>query len=217
MRRATFLFFMLLQLPSANADMILTIREVGDDLEFNLRGSIDTSVFSSVGFASSQASGFARSEMTNVYGSDGAMGTGTHTQLNSPTSNGYTYWLPDDMAMMPLGSFPIYSRVTRLRRASPFWFGYSDLAQSLGPPNTIVDRVVLPAGYESGSTVNLSFLEPNKDFSSLKIIPGDFWGVSFTDGKGGTQSVLFHALPEPASLIILLAALFVSCPMGIRG
>jgi hypothetical protein len=66
--------------------------------------------------------------------------------------------------------------------------------------------VHLPDGYASNTHISLDYIALNESFATLGIARGDRWGVAFTGGAGGTQAIIFHAVPEPSTLGLALLA-----------
>jgi hypothetical protein len=70
------------------------------------------------------------------------------------------------------------------------------------------NTIYLPNGYAYGDTINVSVSGVANSLADLGLTDGDSWGVSFSDGGGGTQSLAFSAseaaaVPEPSSLGLL--------------
>jgi|GEM_PF-2980425 len=193
-----FLAFMLSQHSTATADMILSIREVGNDLSFNLQGSIDTSALPrGPGFASYNGSS------GGAYG-HGGFSDGASTALSTTQSIGDVYSFNDDQGLTRVGSWPTYSVPAHsVLLSQSIWYGFTDATRLLS--SSITDWVIVPDGYVSGDYLDISFVEPNRSFRSLFLTPGNLWGVSFDNGAGGVQSMLFHAVPvpEPSSALLL--------------
>jgi hypothetical protein len=183
--------------------MTLYFREVGRDVTMRLRGSIDTSVFAeSPGNAS--LSGGAGSFSHSGYftaTSGSAEGTGNQTTVISAAVQGIAFRFLNDAALMSVGTYPplqLSSKV--LTNAPPFWFGFLDITQTTGTPGALRDGVYLPFGYASNEFISLDYTARNQSFANLGFARGDRWGVSFTNGSGGTQEIIFHAAPEPSAL-----------------
>lgn len=206
------LFFVLslawLVLPqTADADMTLTIKPVGDDLLFRLRGTIDTSVFS---IGPLTIGGRPGNSFTHGYsavsGTGGLSGISADSTISSSTSQVDLYFFSDDKALMPFGELPARIGSQRFTVSPPFWFGYRDGTQSSGLPGHLKDAILLPYQYDSGSFVDLLFTQPNTDLSRYYIEQGYYWGVTFADGTGSRQSVTFHVVPEPTTDALALTA-----------
>ena len=64
----------------------------------------------------------------------------------------------------------------------------------------------LPDGYASNEFISLDYIALDESFATLGFSRGDRWGVLFADGAGGTQAIIFHAVPEPSTLGLALVA-----------
>ena len=109
-------------------------------------------------------------------------------------------------------SFGVTSGVTRFGTAPgafvfpvsapSFEIGYGDNTGS-----TFDSTIILPPGYTSGTSLNLSSVNFANSLADLSLTVGDSWGVSFTDGSGGSQSITFQAttaaVPEPSTFGLL--------------
>ena len=211
LRRALCLFFAatLFAAMPAQANLNLEISEVGNDLVFQLQGSLDTSVFA-IGPSNASTGGFGLFSYFN----NGISPTGTvvGTSITDGSVFGDNYLFADDMAFTPIGNFPgngaFPSNAFFGLTSNPlFWFSFTDHTPSPGVAGSFDDTITLPNGYVSGTTITLSHTEPNATFADLNLVPGEFWGVSFTDGMGGTQSVSFSTVPEPGPGLLALLAL----------
>jgi hypothetical protein len=193
----------------AVADMTLSIRPVGDDLQFRLQGSINTSVFAA---GPGEIGGRPGSSFTHgaytVSGTGGLSGSGVRSTISSSSRQVDLYYFSGDDGLSPFGSIPLRVGSQSFTLSPPFWFGYSDGTQFSGPPNSIRDSIYLPDEYVSGSFIDLLFRQPNRDLSRYYLEQGDYWGVRFSNGAGGQQAITFQVIPEPgASTLLTLAAL----------
>jgi len=187
------------------ADMTLYFQEVGTDVALQLRGSIDTSVFA--GFPSNATSTgtgfFTHSAYTSVTGG-GSTGTGKRTTVISGVVAGDGFRFFNDAAMTSIGSPPPLKPGSHsINPAPPFWFGFLDVTQTSGSPGTIIDDVYLPDGYSSNELISFDCIAFNTSFAALGFARGDRWGVSFVNGTGGTQQIIFQAVPEPSTISLL--------------
>jgi hypothetical protein len=189
--------------------MTLYLREVGNDVAFYLEGSINTSVFNGPpanattgGTGTFSHGGFQRTA------GDGSWAFGVRAFVMSGSVNGDQYFFANDAAMTTVGTPRLQGKSNFLNTRPPFWFGFEDLTQMAGTPGRFRDEVYVPDGYTSNDFISLDFIERNNTFATLGLALGDRWGVSFTDGAGGTQSIIFHAIPEPSTFgVALLSAL----------
>lgn len=194
-RRCAAVFFLFGLGSFAFADMELTITDTGTGVQFCLQGSLDVSAINQTGTA------FATfSQFTHTDGGSAGSGTFDWTQLIS-NMNGLNLIFPDDMSLTPIGNIPAGTDNENLSVSSPFYVGYVDYVSGATAFN---DSLRLPIGYTSGSTVNMCFTDPAKTLSDFALAPGDFWGVSFADSNGDTQTMTFNVVPEPDHLVMLL-------------
>jgi hypothetical protein len=195
----------------AVADMTLTIRPIGDDLQFRLFGSINTSVFASgpLNTGGSPGNSFTHGAFT-VSGTGGLSGSSIDSRISSSTRQVDLYYFADDSSLSPFGSIPLRVGSQGFTLSPPFRFGYSDGTQFSGPPNSIRDSVYLPDEYVSGSFIDLLFLQPNRDLSRYYLEQGDYWGVRFSNGAGGQQAIIFQVIPEPGAATLLTLATLVA-------
>jgi hypothetical protein len=189
--------------------MTLSFREVGDDVAMHLEGSIDTSVFD--GFPAnatfSGTGGLFTHSPFQIATSGGSRGVGNETSVISSAVGGDVFRFLNDAALTTVGTPPpLKPGSTNLSPAPPFWFGFSDATQTSGTPGTIRDEVKLPDGYASNTRISLDYIALNESFATLGFAHGDRWGVSFAGSAGGTQAIIFHAVPEPSTLGLALSA-----------
>lgn len=193
----SFLITLIAIVSTASADMQLTISEVGNDVVFKLQGSIDTSVF--------PISGTASGGSLFLFSPTGTSTSGTsESGLISSSMAGQNYLAPNDIFFTPVGTVPSPTTITTLSNDPLFWYGFTDHTPSAGVVGAFDDNIQLPAGYVSGQTITLCSTEPATNLAALGLTQGDFWGVEFEDGTGGTQSLTFEVVPEPSSLVLLL-------------
>ena len=198
-KRLAILSIILLMAPAAaSADMLLTISELGNDVLFELTGSIDTSVFA---LGPGNASGAGASFFSYFDSGVSTTGTVESARIRSGSVPGDNYFFADDVSLTPFGVIPGSGAVT-LSGDPLFWYGFNDHTPTPGITGNFEDVVILPDGYVSGTTINLSYIEPNTTLADLGLVNGDFWGVDFTDGMGGTQSAgfqvcLLYTSPSP--------------------
>jgi hypothetical protein len=193
--------------------MTLVFREVGDDVSLHLEGSIDTSIFTGFpGSATFNGTGgsFTQSEL-RIATSGGSQGVGRETSVKSSALQGDLFQFLNDAAMTTVGTPPPPRFSFGLSPAPPFWFGFSNATQTSGTPGGIRDAVYLPDDYASNEFISLDYLARNESFATLGLARNDRWGVSFANGAGGAQAMIFHAAPEPSTIglaVLAGAALF---------
>lgn len=177
---------------TTKADMTMLIRGVDEGIKYELTGELDlTSVV---------ASGSGRCGLNRIF--VGSVNDDFHlTQFCSGGAEADVYTTD----FSTIGSPIEFS--TTLTADSLFYVGYNNF------PDGDIDSLILPAGYESGTTVNLSHTDPNSELlSNPLLVNGAFWGVSFSDGNGGQQSLTFRIVPEPSSFVLLAAGV---CFLGL--
>jgi len=68
------------------------------------------------------------------------------------------------------------------------------------------NTIYLPNGYAYGDNINVAVNGVANSLGDLGLADGDSWGVSFSDGAGGTQSLTFvaglNSVPEPGSMTL---------------
>ena len=83
---------------------------------------------------------------------------------------------------------------------------FSDNTPTTPGTGIINDFLVLPVGFTSGSPVSINFTEPNTVLSDFGLTVGDFFGTSFVNSQGETETITFTvAVPEPSSLLGIVA------------
>jgi hypothetical protein len=132
---------------------------------------------------------------------------GSATSVISGAVHGNLFLFANDAAMTRVGTFPPpRPGLNPLSPAPPFWFGFLDATLLSGTPGAIRDSIYLPVDYASNTKIRFDYMARNESFETLGLTLGDRWGVSFPGGAGGSQSLIFHAVPEPSTLGLALLA-----------
>ncbi len=181
--------------------MTLYLRQVGGDVKMHLRGTLDISALGLPYTVSDYSlSLFAHTERS-IPDDTGAQGRSESTEVASRGVAVDLFYLPND-ALTKIGTPPLQTGTVLLTGSPPFWFGFNDVTQTGGIPGAVQDMLYLPHGYRSGEFIGHNFIARSRSFRQFGISLGDRWGVSFDSGTG-TQSMIFYAVPEPLSAVLL--------------
>ncbi|HBE70417.1 MAG TPA: hypothetical protein DDW52_19885 [Planctomycetaceae bacterium] len=175
---STLLVWLFLCASVAKADLILTFEEQsGGSVNLRLTGQLQISGPDFVPGSDDGTTFAILADMRSIVGNDSL--TAQSFQLTS----GLTRFGPAPSSVVNPLSPP------------PFEFGFTG------------NSILLPPTYTSGTILDVTSVNYVASLAALNLNVGDSWGVSFTDGAGGTQTLAFRAstvaVPEPDGLVYL--------------